>query len=527
MKQKTVKRIILAVIGVVLAYLYIHSIYRLALQTDMDADYCFVLQEAKDIVDGNVFLSGWTQTGISFIMTDILYFVVSVAVFGFVKKAYIAGIMLMMLCSFASCYLLLEKKDIKNSIIFAVLTTLPTVDALSMQRSHTGGFIWCFVALFIIGIAIKKNTFKIWQAIIVALLIAMCSMSDMAALVFGAGAIIIICLYELVFKQDTNKKLYITLLISSVAGTILGMVMDKMYYIIGGADKNSFVGNKVIIDTSEIMDKIQLYFRSAFMLGNADFWTQPVFKLSTLIAIVNAVFVLTGIVLVIVNIVQYIRNKNNDMISVIMSLGYLLVAFLYIFTNIGIDVWCSRYFGTQPYIFAVLICRYFSRNDTYEKCIYTSRIKWKYALLVLAAVTLAGNIYVYKDSTKEWENINPAQSLGTFLQDNGLKNGYGYYFDSSVVTFSTGGNVKLRQVVLTGADRVYPYYWFCKKDWYAEPANFIVLESDNDDYGLNQYNAVLALGQPDKILKYEDYVIYVYDWDISTKIDYTDYRFME
>lgn len=80
----------------------------------MDADYCFVLEEAKDIVDGNVFLSGWTQTGIPFIMTDLLYFIVAVAVFGFVKKAYIAGIMLLMICSFVSCYLLLDKKDINN-----------------------------------------------------------------------------------------------------------------------------------------------------------------------------------------------------------------------------------------------------------------------------------------------------------------------------------------------------------------------------------------------------------------------------
>ncbi len=234
-----------------------------------------------------------------------------------------------------------------------------------------------------------------------------------------------------------------------------------------------------------------------------------------------------AIVLMIVNIVTYINNKNSDIISVMLSLGYILVVLLFIFTNVGVDIYSSRYFGTQPYIFAVIICRYFSYNDIYDKYMHTSYIKWKYVLVVLALITLAGNIYVYKESTKEWENTNPAQELGIFLCDNGLKNGYGYYFESSIVTFSTSEDVKLRQVVLTGDDRIYPYYWFCKKDWYSEPANFIVLESDNDDYGLNQNNALVAIGEPDKVLQYNQWVIYVYDWDISKKIDYTDYRFLE
>ncbi len=127
-------------------------------------------------------------------------------------------------------------------LIKKILTTFPTVDALSMQRSHTGGFIWCFIALFIIGIVLKKNSIKIWQALLIGFLVAMCSMSDMAALVFGAGAMIIVSIYELIFNKQTNKWMYVILLISSMVGTVLGIIMDKLYYLIGGADKNSFVG---------------------------------------------------------------------------------------------------------------------------------------------------------------------------------------------------------------------------------------------------------------------------------------------
>ena len=61
------------VIGLVVYLGYCIKIFQLM---QMDSDYSNLILEASDILHGNFFMNGWTQTGISFFTTDMLYYLI-------------------------------------------------------------------------------------------------------------------------------------------------------------------------------------------------------------------------------------------------------------------------------------------------------------------------------------------------------------------------------------------------------------------------------------------------------------------
>ena len=524
-RKKWIKYACIAAAAALFFVLYLRGTYHLILQTDMDSDYSYVLMEANDVVNGNFFLSGWTQTGISFFLTDLLFFMVGAAVFGLTRMGYVTAVVLMIAATFVTAYLLVDKKNLKNTVLYIALTAFPTVVAVNMQRSHVGGYIWSFLIFAAAGWCVKKGKVNNGCLAAIVLLTAMCSMSDMAALVFGGGALLLLCLYKIIFEQNSDRKLYGWLAGAAAAGAVLGLVMDKLYYFIGGADKNSFVGEKIFIEVQHLPDKIGLYLKSVFVLGNADAWGAEIFSVNTIISLFYAVFVAAGLYLMVKNIVLFLRHKNEDFISVLLSAGLALVSVLFIFTSIGIDVYTSRYFGTFPYINAVLLCRYLTRTGLWEKMIYTSRIQWKIPIMLLAVLCIAGGIYKHEENTKEWSFTSDPERLGHFLESQGLQNGYGSYLDSSAASVPTGGDVNVRQIVLNGEKYIFPYYWFCKQEWYQEEANFIVIREDGDQFGLTEEMVKAVVGMPQRRLTYDGYLIYVYDWDLSQMINLDDWRY--
>lgn len=64
----------------------------------IDSDYSNLILEASDIIGGNVFLNGWIQTGISFLTTDLLYYIIAVLINGISYNAYVMASGLILSC---------------------------------------------------------------------------------------------------------------------------------------------------------------------------------------------------------------------------------------------------------------------------------------------------------------------------------------------------------------------------------------------------------------------------------------------
>ena len=61
----------------------------------MNSDSACMMLEARDILSGNIFLSDWNLTGISFITTDLPWYILGTAVFGVGLNAFRLSVFLM------------------------------------------------------------------------------------------------------------------------------------------------------------------------------------------------------------------------------------------------------------------------------------------------------------------------------------------------------------------------------------------------------------------------------------------------
>jgi hypothetical protein len=103
--------------------------------------------------------------------------------------------------------------------------------------------------------------------------------------------------------------------------------------------------------------------------------------------------------------------------------------------------------------------------------------------------------------------------VASWLQAHHLRYGLGGYWQSSIVTVDTGGQVKVRAVV--GITTMEPYLWLAKPSWYdpaAQQARFVVLDS-TPGYLYWEPRAVIAkvFGRPAREYNVGPYTVMVWD----------------
>ncbi len=118
-----------------------------------NSDLCNMVLEANDIIHGNFFLNDWHLTGLTFITTDLPYYMLSTAVFGISIRSYVYASALMFVVFIISCYLLIKDKLPENKlyiVLFICIACIPSEFALDVMRVHTADVALSLVGLYII-----------------------------------------------------------------------------------------------------------------------------------------------------------------------------------------------------------------------------------------------------------------------------------------------------------------------------------------------------------------------------------------
>jgi hypothetical protein len=109
--------------------------------------------------------------------------------------------------------------------------------------------------------------------------------------------------------------------------------------------------------------------------------------------------------------------------------------------------------------------------------------------------------------------VPPRTGLATWLQAHGLRYGLAGYWDASVVTLLTGGQVQVRAVVLSGG-KITAYPWESDTAWYDPAryrANFVVIGNSG---GSLEQDTEHFFGKPASVHRVDGYRILVYDKNV-------------
>jgi hypothetical protein len=539
--------ILIAGICFVLIFAYIYLCFCIFRKVPIDSDMANMVLEADDIFHGNIFLSDWVLTGISFLTTDLLFFVIGVMGYGIHTNAFYAAITLMfVICSFSSL-LLFKWRDLKygviNVLIWLSVGALPVGISPNVLKVHTAIWIYVFAACFFIDRMYQKGksadqSKRYLYAALFFVCVMLGTIGDAIILVGLVVPVFIVCFY-LWLAGPKQSKFVVKLALLTITGAAFGIMLDKLYFIIGGANKRSYLFGTSFKNLNYIPDSFILYIKGLLGLFDADFTRRGVFRAETFICGLRFLIVVFGLYIIVKTIAGFFKGKNNDIVSVVLSIGFVVLSIFYIFTGVSVDIWTTRYYAYTPVLFSVLIGRFLSERAVWSLTLFPRKIRVLYGVLAMCAVLVMGVAGVYPGQKwteaaeynpyielgiagfspkQKWTTAaaySPYIELGNVLINNGLESGYSSFLDASVTTVTTKNRCRIRAVNSDGKC-VMPMFWFCKNSWYTEYANFVVIGYGYG--GINENNITVVLGEPYKRLFAAGFVIYVYNRDISKEI---------
>ena len=499
--------------------------YTLFSKAAINSDFANLVLEANDILRGNVFLNGWSLTGISFFTTDLLYFVLG-AVFGGVSiLSYEIAITLMFVAMAMAGMQLIKSGGQKLSaydiLLFMAIGGVP-VSALAcdLLRAHTGVIVYLFIMMLCLEklLAHEKAPKKRWQ-VLYALCIALGVMGDAIMLVLGVAPVILVLGFRLMASHKVDTKAYSRLLLLTAAAAILGLLGDRLYFLIGGANKNSYLDLRIFMPYSEIPKKFDIYLHALFGLFNADFTGAPLMSALTVWFAFRISMIIFGIFTLFSNLIKFLKGQEADVISAMLGIGFVLISALFMLTDISVDINSARYFAYAPVLFAILIIRYCKRQKLFDARLFYKKLSSKILIGALAAAFLGVALVQTEPSFDRASK--PQERLGAFLQAQGLTNGYAGFWNASETTVSANNGAAVRAITCDG-QAIGRFDWFCKAQWYEQYANFVVMENEQGatfNYAnIREETIYAALGEPARRLEFENYIVYTYERDISKEL---------
>ena len=499
-----IKLLSVVILGVAFFLVNLYRMNELICNSDM----ANMVLEAKDVLNGNIFLKDWNLTGISFISTDLLFFVIGVALFGVSVEAYVFAAASMSFLLVVASYLLIGKeKRVLGVLILGALACFPNLYCKSLLSIHTACFAMSYLSLYFITnyFDSKKKTY----GVLAFLFLSMAICGDSLAIILMVLPMVLMAIYEFIFrnKEDIDFKKNLFICCFSVASVIIGKGFEKIYLHIGGANLNAYIGQKSFIGFEELYDKIVLFFSSLLGLVDADFSLKVVSEIPSLLAFGRAIIVIIGLVISIIEIVRFFKSKKYDYINTNLSIGFWCVALVYIFTNISVNNMTARYYVFAPCFLAIISARFLA-----HRC---KDIR-QYVVYIIVAVILTLAAFVFGSGRMNNDTEKQYTELITALEENNLKNGYSTFWTSSIMTVVTHNDITVRHIQQNDSN-ISEYAYFSKNSWYDENANFIIVnagEAGFDEMLLND-----QLGKPINCIECGQYKILIYDYDISTILD--------
>lgn len=314
-------------------------------------------------------------------------------------------------------------------------------------------------------------------------------------------------------KEKDRKSIYIiaavimSYLIACGIEKIKGIVFTVMERPMGEHTNTVIFGN---FDTLEHNFHNLVY--GVLHMFDAYFLDQNMLQLKTVFWFINSCILLLGIVLVcksLYSFYKYIRfNTVCDIISVILSIGIIGIVLSFLLTQVATDYTCWRYAICIFSGVAVLIVRNLYMVDF--KMFASNMICIFMILLIPFSI----------QPIPESKAVDERDKLAIFLESEGLISGFCDLWQASYIDAASRG--ALHMIPLNYSSKGY-YQWGTRfENWHMDNFNFIIEDTTMPIRQFTYSNIVAEFGEPQYNLVCDKYIIYVYDYDLSTKIVWED-----
>lgn len=476
-----------------------------------NADGAANVLQAWDMAHGNVLLSGWTLSDVSFYTTELVQYALLTAAWGrnpdVVHVASASTYTLLIVCA-----ALVAKGEARGRA--AVLRVGLVVAALLVPQPHSG---WAIVlndpdhtgtavpllATWLLVDRRDRTPLRSWWPVGVLVLLALAQVGDPLALFVGALPLAAVGGWRLVRDRawrGTDAQLFL----AAVSSTALAQGILKLVWRLGG-----FSVHQPIAQFSPAA-KLPGHLWMAVRAVALDYGAYLPFLhgwVDVAAGVVNlAMLLLAAVGLGVAGhrLLRRPRRAEGDRVASILAVAILLNLAAYVFSTQASTLSSARQVVTVLPFGAALAARVLA-----DPLVRLARRMVAPAAVVAATAAVALLVAFATQATAVQPRPVEAKPVADWLQAEHLRYGLGSYWASNNVTVATGGKI---HVAPAGGPGVRAYHWESAADWYdaaLHDARFLIVDRQHPE-GLTVSAAEAQLGAPVERHDFGRFVVLVY-----------------
>jgi hypothetical protein len=305
-------------------------------------------------------------------------------------------------------------------------------------------------------------------------------------------------LYYFIFFKNKNLKLSLLFILMCIS--CIAIYIIKTHFI---SDFINYDPN-IIISYNNIIKNISLYISglSAHIYGDGE------------LSILKCMVIISYLILIYYTIRNFLTDKNAKTVYIytisVLSAFILLIAYI-----------CTSYATALSSPIRYLFFTAISINLLISLCNLKNRLVTSCFIIILLFGMMSNYNYISNGEL----DVNPNQiefDLLNYLNSHDLKYGYGDYWDASILTYFSKGNIIIKPVYIPESQLV-PFRLHSSEGLFDQKYEtnrkfFLLSRADNTILKKHDVDAFVESFKPEKILYFKDFNIYVYSNDILYSI---------
>jgi hypothetical protein len=494
------------------------------------SDDANVFLSGYDMSQGNWRLQGWWLTDDNFWTMEVPLYAILVKCLGlnpriiFYLPAFLWAGLALFSVFLAQAGLVGRNKAsavaaVATPILLPVIRDNAGMDQITHAPNHIVTIIYVLACFFLARKVMSRHAVHS-TLFLVAYVLLMCLavVGDAFAIFIGAIPVCMVAMFSILQGQNRLPHWLI------LAFTILAVVVAKVLIVVNshsGGFEIVIPQDMRFVPFSELGRNLGLTLQSFFVLFGCDFFGRDVFA-SPIKGPALPLLRLPLLALLIVALVQVGRKflataqakdkqwpvAEGDQMQALLAAGFVTCVFSGALSTRLVNLTTVRYFIPALVFGAILIARTPAGGRLRDLSLYFALA----ASVVFSALGFARN---ERHGVLVAPNI---ADLSSWLSNNDLRQGFGPYWSSSIVTATTGEQVKIRALISDSQGKLKPFQWEASKAWYRPGAMggtrpvFVLVDKTNTNF-YTQADVIRTLGEPRARHEVGSYIINVYDPD--------------
>ncbi|MGN9906816.1 hypothetical protein ACTMTJ_04585 [Phytohabitans sp. LJ34] len=473
-------------------------------QLGVNSDGASNALQAREMLEGNLLLSGWTVTDVSFYTNELLLFMLVELVYGFhgdtthATAALVFTLVVLLVAAAAKGRTTGREAAARVAVAVAIVAVPPLGHAaitLLTSPDHTG----TAIPLLATWLVLERARPGRWLPLAVAVLLAWAQVADPLVMYIGVLPLIVVSGWRAA-RERSWRGLDARLVLAAVGSVVLAQLALTLMRAAGGFGAHA--AEAKLAEFSSLGRHLWLGVRVVAV----DYGAYPPDRhgpADTLMSAVHLVGLLAAAAALVVVVARALRGASDDRLAELVAVGILVNLGAFVVSALPVDLLSARQVVAVLPLGAVLAGRVWGpRLASLPRAVPVAAV-----VGVLLAAELVGHAAARG-------RPGHAEDVARWLDARGLRYGLGEYWNANNITLLTSGRVAVRPVV--AADRVAAYRWESKVDWYdaaAHDATFLVLDTRGTGARAEAV-AVAQFGQPAERHEFDGAVVLVYGKDL-------------